>query len=86
MSWLSWLAIYFIVWWVVLFAVLPFGVRSQEEAGDTIEPGSMPGAPSQPMMLRKALATTVVAAVICAGIYWLLNESGLTLDDLPLPV
>ncbi|WP_409997548.1 DUF1467 family protein, partial [Escherichia coli] len=24
-------AIYFVLWWVVLFAVLPFGVRSQME-------------------------------------------------------
>lgn len=81
----SMLAIYFIVWWMVLFAVLPFGVRSQEEAGDDIEPGSMPGAPSRPMLLRKAIATTLISAVIFAGVYWLLVYSGLTLDDIPLP-
>ena len=28
------LAIYFVLWWIVLFAVLPFGVRNQDEAGD----------------------------------------------------
>ena len=33
------IAIYFIIWWVVLFAVLPFGVRSQEESG-AVEPGT----------------------------------------------
>ena len=26
------LAIYFIIWWVVLFAVLPWGARSQQKA------------------------------------------------------
>ena len=39
------LAIYFITWWIVLFAVLPWGVRSQSEAGDVV-PGSDPGAPA----------------------------------------
>ena len=39
------IAIYFLVWWLVLFAVLPFGVRSQHEGGD-IPPGTDPGAPA----------------------------------------
>ena len=39
------IAIYFIIWWVVLFAVLPFGVRSQEESGE-VAPGTDPGAPA----------------------------------------
>lgn len=77
------LAIYFIIWWLVLFAVLPFGVKSQEEAGDAIEPGSMPGAPSRPMLVRKAVATTLIAGVIFAGVYWLIVHSGLTLEDIP---
>src|SRR5262249_47563898 len=41
------IAIYFIIWWVVLFAVLPWGVRSQQEHG-AITPGSDPGAPAIP--------------------------------------
>ena len=56
-------AIYFVLWWVVLFAVLPFGVRSQIEAGEHVE-GSDPGAPVVPMMLRKLIWTTIVSAVI----------------------
>jgi len=39
------IAIYFIIWWVVLFAVLPWGVHSQEESGD-VAPGTDPGAPA----------------------------------------
>jgi predicted secreted protein len=27
------IALYFVIWWTVLFAVLPFGVRTQDEAG-----------------------------------------------------
>ena len=37
-------AIYFVLWWIVLFVTLPFGVRSQSEDGAAI-PGSEPGAP-----------------------------------------
>ena len=58
-------AIYFVIWWIVLFAVLPWGVRSQDEAGE-ISPGSDPGAPMRPLLVRKAIATTVVSAVIMA--------------------
>ena len=28
------IALYFIIWWTLLFAILPFGVRSQAEAGE----------------------------------------------------
>jgi predicted secreted protein len=58
-------AVYFVLWWIVLFAVLPWGVKSQEEAGD-ISPGSDPGAPARPLLLRKAIATTLVSAAIMA--------------------
>jgi predicted secreted protein len=51
------IAIYFIIWWVVLFAVLPWGVRSQHEQG-TITPGSDPGAPAIPNLKRKLVWTT----------------------------
>jgi predicted secreted protein len=57
------IAIYFVLWWVVLFAVLPFGVRSQVESGEEIA-GTDPGAPSVPRMAKKLLWTTLVSAVI----------------------
>ena len=57
------IAIYFIIWWVVLFAVLPWGVRSQDEQG-TITPGSDPGAPAIPNLKRKLIWTTIVAAAV----------------------
>jgi len=58
-------AIYFVIWWIVLFAVLPWGVQSQEEAGE-ISPGSDPGAPARPLLLKKVIATTLVSAMIVA--------------------
>jgi predicted secreted protein len=56
-------AIYFIVWWLVLFAVLPWGVRSQQESGGVV-PGSDPGAPILPRLLRKLLWTTLISLVV----------------------
>ena len=57
------LAIYFVLWWLTLFLTLPFGVRSQSEDGTAV-PGSEPGAPVAPLMLRKLLWTTLLSVVI----------------------
>ncbi|MBV9588421.1 MAG: DUF1467 family protein [Hyphomicrobiales bacterium] len=65
---LAWLAIYIVVWWITIFAILPIGVRSQDEAGEVV-PGSDPGAPALPRLALKALITTAVSAVILAIIY-----------------
>ncbi len=77
------LAIYFIVWWVTLFAVLPWGIKSQYEAGEVTE-GTEPAAPTQPMIIRKLIYTTITALIIFLGIFWLIVYSGLSLEDLPL--
>ncbi len=58
------LAIYVTIWWIVLFAVLPLGVRSAEEAGEERPEGTDPGAPVAPQLGKKAALTTVIAAVI----------------------
>lgn len=64
------LAVYFVIWWTVLFAVLPFGVRSQAETGDVVD-GTEPGAPVLPGLVRKALITSVIAAIVFAGVWYL---------------
>ena len=74
------LAIYFIIWWVVLFAVLPFGVRSQQESGD-VAPGSDPGAPVLPRLARKLLWTTIVSGVVFGLGYVVLASRLIALDD-----
>lgn len=70
MSLTSAIAIYFIIWWITLFAVLPWGVRSAHEAGENVEEGHEPGAPVNPMIGRKALITTAIASAIFAAVYW----------------
>ena len=68
MRWTSLAAIYFVVWFLVLFAVLPFGVRTQDEEGETVL-GTPPSAPAKPRLLRVAVITTLVTAVL-VGAYW----------------
>ena len=62
------IAIFFLIWWVVLFAVLPWGIRSQHEGGE-IAPGTDPGAPAIPRLGQKLLWTTLVSIVIFAACY-----------------
>ncbi|MGX5736110.1 DUF1467 family protein [Bosea thiooxidans] len=62
-------ALYFVIWWITLFAVLPFGIRSQHETGE-VTAGTEPGAPVLPGLLKKAAITSVIAAVIFAGVYY----------------
>lgn len=57
------LALYFVIWWILLFAVLPFGIRSQVESGEVVK-GSEPGAPVLPGLREKAIWTTIVASVV----------------------
>ena len=66
------IAIYFTMWWIVLFAVLPFGVRSQHEETDYSQ-GTDPGAPSNPRLLLKAACTTVVSAILFAGLWYYMS-------------
>ncbi|MEQ1711248.1 MAG: DUF1467 family protein [Hyphomicrobium sp.] len=62
------IALYFIIWWMVLFAVLPFGLRTQGEAGEVV-PGTPDSAPARVRMLRVFLINSLVAAVVFA-IVW----------------
>jgi len=73
MNWFTGLLLYAIIWWVALFAVLPFWTRP---VVDPESPEHFRGAPENPMMLRKALVTSLVAGVIWLGI-WALIESNL---------
>ncbi len=61
------IAVFITIWWTVLFAVLPFGVRSQHEQGEMVA-GTDPGAPVVPRLLVKALWTTIISAILFGGL------------------
>jgi predicted secreted protein len=83
MKWTSAFAIYFIIWWVTLFVVLPFGVKNASEAGQQVEEGHDAGAPVAHGLKWKAGVTTVVATVVFTIVYWLLTSGILQRLDLP---
>jgi predicted secreted protein len=78
------LAIFFLIWWVVLFAVLPWGVRSQGEGGE-VAPGTDPGAPAVPYLGRKLIWTTLVSLVIFAACYVVYTDRLVTIEGLMRP-
>ena len=75
MTWVTGLAVYFIVWWVVLFAVLPWGVRPS----DTPLPGNAPSAPENPRLWLKAGVTTAIAGLVWLAIYGLIESDLISL-------
>jgi predicted secreted protein len=77
-------AIFFLIWWLVLFAVLPWGVRRQDEDGE-IAPGTDPGAPAIPDLRRKLLWTTLVSLVVYAVCYIVYAERWVTLESMLAP-
>jgi len=77
------LALYFIIWWIVLFAMLPIGVRTSEEAGEKTTPGNAESAPHAPNLLPKMVATTVVASIVFAALYAIIVHKVITLDQVP---
>ncbi len=74
MNWLTAIVVYLLIWWVVLFAVLPFGVEHEESPGA----GHDPGAPKRPRLVAKALATTVISAVIWLVAIWVIRSPWLS--------
>ncbi|MDT1062913.1 DUF1467 family protein [Paracoccus sp. CPCC 101403] len=59
------IVLYTILWFLVLFVLLPIGQQSQAEAGE-VTPGTPAGAPHEPKLKKKMLLATVIAGVIWA--------------------
>lgn len=62
MTWFESLVTFVIIWWMVLFMVLPWGVRTPDEG--EVERGHATSAPKQPRLWRKVLVTTGIALVL----------------------
>jgi predicted secreted protein len=77
------IAVYFIIWWLCLFMVLPFGVKSAHEAGEVVEQGNEHGAPVHPMLWRKVLATTILSVIVFALVYGQVTYGWIGFDDIP---
>ncbi|HMO69295.1 MAG TPA: DUF1467 family protein [Novosphingobium sp.] len=84
MEWTSIIAIYLLFWVLSAFLVMPFGVRTHDEAGIPKVRGQADSAPAHFSVGKVALRTTVVATVLF-GLYYLNYTQGwITADDLNL--
>jgi len=53
------------IWWLVIFATLPFGNRQPDEN----ETGMAHGAPSNPNIKKKMIATSIISFVVLGILY-----------------
>lgn len=67
------LVVFLLIWWIILFTMLPIGITSQEENGDVVA-GSDPGAPSRPALGKKLWWTTSITAVIWICYFFLFHS------------
>jgi predicted secreted protein len=78
------IAVYFFIWWITLFLVLPFGVRTQQEEGRVV-PGTTESAPARPRLLRIALINTALATAVFIAVYLIIQYKLITADTIPFP-
>jgi predicted secreted protein len=71
-DWFTGIVVYLLIWWLALFCVLPIGTRPVEQADP--DAGGWRGAPAKPMLGRKLLGTTVLAAILWLGAYALIES------------
>lgn len=75
------IVLYAVLWFLTLFLILPFGYRSQGDAGEIV-PGTHASAPAGNILGRKALWATLIAAVLWAGLAWLITSGLITRESM----
>lgn len=78
------LALYFVIWFITLFAVLPFGVVTQEEAGEVV-PGTPESAPASPRIWRVVIINTIVASIVFAIVWAALTFKWIDFTKMSVP-
>ncbi|MDX2265599.1 MAG: DUF1467 family protein [Hyphomicrobiales bacterium] len=71
MTWTLGIGVFFIVWWLVWFAALPFAASDRAGRGRRVY-----------SLWALAGVTTLISLVIFAGIYWVVDNR--LLDRLPI--
>jgi predicted secreted protein len=76
-NWFIAVAAYVVIWWIAIFAVLPFGARLSDE-GDL---GRAAGAPANPRLKLKVVVTSLIAAVLWLALYWAVTHGVVNFRD-----
>lgn len=75
------IVLYAVLWFLTLFVVVPIGQKSQAESGEIV-PGTPAGAPANLKVKRKLILTTVISAIIWAGIAWVILSGVISREEL----
>jgi predicted secreted protein len=78
-DWFTGIVVYLLIWWLALFCVLPIGTRPVAEADP--DAGGWRGAPRKPMLGRKLIGTTLLAAVLWLGVFALIESELISFRD-----
>jgi predicted secreted protein len=76
------IAVFFVLWWLLLFVILPLDIKGQHEDGDVVK-GTEPGAPSQPFIKRKIIQTTILTAIVWVIIFVVIEFKLIDMDNIP---
>ena len=74
------IVVYLLVWWMVLFTMLPQGVVADEDALE--DPSLASGSPKDPKLSHKFKKTTLIAALVWIVIYFVLEWAPIDLYDI----
>lgn len=77
MNWFTGIMTYIIIWWMVLFAILPWGNRPPPDP----ESGHATSAPEKPRLITKFGVTTIVATMVFAMVAWLIESDLITFRE-----
>ncbi|MFB2530916.1 DUF1467 family protein [Paracoccus sp. p4-l81] len=75
------IVLYAVVWFMVLFVILPIRLKTQDEVGAVV-PGTPRSAPADAQIRRKAIWTTVIATLLWAAIAAVIVSGRVTLADI----
>lgn len=85
MGWISGIAVFVMVWWVVFFAVLPWGLHARPEDDDNRDPdreqGLAYGAPKRPRLPLKVTVTTALSIVLWIIIFLIIEAELFSFRD-----
>ena len=70
--------VYILLWWWVLFMILPFGAKAPEQVGQ----GHATSAPARPRMAIKLFITTLLSAVLFLFVYFIIASGIFSFRDL----
>ena len=67
---LDFLVIYLILWWLVFFVMLPFGVEREKD----VRFGNDPGAPKKSLVKKKAIISSFITLILTSVAIIIKNE------------